>query len=157
MRGRKPKPTKLKILNGNPWKRRINKREPRAAGPVGTCPAWLSAAAKAEWKRIVPVLQQLGMAASADRAALTAYCQAWAELEDATKQLTKEGRTVQAKRGTIAHPIAHPAVARQKAALAALRAYSSEFGLTPASRSRIQLGDGEGRDELDDFLNAPSA
>ena len=150
MRGRKPKPTKLKILAGNPGKRRLNDAEPKPRGKVGTCPDWLSAAAKAEWRRVLPELEFLGLASLIDRAALAAYCQAWAELVDATRQLTREGRTIDTEKGCTAHP----AVARQKAALGALRAFASEFGLTPASRSRIRLGGGDGDDELGDFLNA---
>ena len=45
-RGRKPKPTALKVLEGNPGKRPLNDREP--VPPKGTlkCPAWLLPEAK---------------------------------------------------------------------------------------------------------------
>ena len=51
-RGRKPKPTALKVLEGNPGKRPLNDREP--VPPKGTlkCPAWLLPEAKKEWKRL---------------------------------------------------------------------------------------------------------
>ena len=41
IRGRKPKPTALKLLEGNPGKRPINEHEP--VPPKGTvkCPTWL--------------------------------------------------------------------------------------------------------------------
>ena len=53
MRGRKPKPTVLKLLDGNPGKRTINDREPTAAGGIPELPDWLDDEAKAEWYRIV--------------------------------------------------------------------------------------------------------
>lgn len=143
MRGRKPKPTRLKLLNGNPGKRPVNRSEPAPSGSVGACPTWLSAEAKREWQRILPELERLGLATLVDRAALAAYCQAWAEFEMATKQLTREGRVRLGK--------PHPAVARQKAALQAIRSFGSEFGLTPASRSRIQSGGGDGSEGDDPF------
>ena len=60
-RGRKPKPTALKVLEGNPGKRPLNDREP--VPPKGTlkCPAWLLPEAKKEWKRLAPALEAMGV------------------------------------------------------------------------------------------------
>lgn len=62
-RGRKPKPTALKILEGNPGKRPINENEP--IPPKGTvkCPTWLEPEAKKEWKRLAPSLEAMGVLA----------------------------------------------------------------------------------------------
>ena len=55
MRGRKPKPTVLKLLDGNPGKRTINDREPARRQGIPEMPAGLERrSAKAEWNRIVP-------------------------------------------------------------------------------------------------------
>jgi len=48
MRGRKPKPSRLRVIEGNPGKRALNTREPRPAVRIPTCPAHLSPSAKAE-------------------------------------------------------------------------------------------------------------
>ena len=59
-RGRKPKPTALKVLEGNPGKRPMNMNEP--VPPKGTvkCPAWLEPEAKKEWKRLASSLEAMG-------------------------------------------------------------------------------------------------
>ena len=40
-RGRKPKPTAMKELEGNPGKRPLNPNEPRPERKAPRCPAWL--------------------------------------------------------------------------------------------------------------------
>lgn len=146
-RGPPPTPTKLKIARGNPGKRPLNEREPQPAVEPPAMPAWLSPAAKAEWKRIVPELIRLGLLAKIDRAALTAYCQAVAELEIATQTLDVEGRVCRMPILNNAGEVigerlkAHPCVAQMNAASQRVKALIQEFGLTPASRSRVQAGD----------------
>ena len=41
MAGRKPKPTAVKKLEGNPGKRKLNMKEPVPAKGMPTCPDWL--------------------------------------------------------------------------------------------------------------------
>ena len=72
MRGRKPKPTRLKLIEGNPGKRATNQHEPRPEPKVPTCPAHLCPAAKAEWKRLAQELFVLGIVTALDRAAASA-------------------------------------------------------------------------------------
>ena len=79
MRGRKPKPTNLKILNGNPGKRPLNKKEPKPkvtpSGPY--CPRWPESYAKDEWQRISKELKGLGLLTDIDVTAMAAYCQTY--------------------------------------------------------------------------------
>ena len=49
-RGRKPKPTALKELEGNPGKRPLNDREPKPEKKAPPCPKWLNDDAKKEWR-----------------------------------------------------------------------------------------------------------
>lgn len=60
-RGRKPKPTAIKELEGNPGKRPLNANEPRPERKAPRCPAWLDTEAKREWRRMGKVLEQMGM------------------------------------------------------------------------------------------------
>ena len=78
--GRKPRPTHLKILEGNPGKRSLTKNEPKPRPVNPTQPDWLLREAKAEWRRVVPELERMGLLTTVDRAALATYCQAWARL-----------------------------------------------------------------------------
>ena len=55
-RGRKPKPTAVKVLEGNPGKRSLNTGEPKPEKKAPRCPAWLEDEAKKEWKRMAKQL-----------------------------------------------------------------------------------------------------
>lgn len=52
MAGRKPKPTTLKKLEGNPGKRKLNTKEPVPTKGMPDCPKWLLPGAKEEWKKL---------------------------------------------------------------------------------------------------------
>ena len=55
IKGRKPKPTKLHILNGNPSRLDLEekiKNEPIPQSIAPECPDWLLDEAKKEWNRL---------------------------------------------------------------------------------------------------------
>ena len=70
MRGRKPKPTLLKLREGNPGKRPINEHKPSPPDGMPACPDILDDEARAEWFRTTCVLKEMGLLSRADRAAL---------------------------------------------------------------------------------------
>jgi len=76
MRGRRPKPTRLKVLTGNPGKRPMNTNEPKPEPTVPECPNELGPVARAEWDRLAAELGKLKILTALDRAALAAYCRA---------------------------------------------------------------------------------
>src|SRR5262245_11926058 len=92
-RGRKRTPTGMLELRGS---RHAAGRgdEPRPVPGNVTCPSWLSAAAKAEWKRLFPELRRLGLITLVDRASFAAYCEAVGELQEATILLERDGRVI---------------------------------------------------------------
>lgn len=45
-RGRKPTPTAIKVLEGNPGKRPLNANEPKPKKKAPRCPSWLEEEAK---------------------------------------------------------------------------------------------------------------
>ena len=57
--GRKPKPTAMKELEGNPGKRKLNKKEPMPGKGMPDCPKWLLPDAQEEWKRLSEKLNQI--------------------------------------------------------------------------------------------------
>ena len=84
-RGRKPTPTAIKELEGNPGKRPLNKNEPKPTKKAPPCPKWLEPEAKKEWRRLAKKMEQLGVLTEVDMAAFAGYCQAyarWREAED---------------------------------------------------------------------------
>ena len=145
MRGRKPKPTNLKVIEGNRGKRPLNKAEPKPAPVTPTCPAWLQPKAKREWRRIVPELERMGLLTLVDRAALAMYCQEWARYVDAQAQIDKYGSVLKATGSGYVQPSPYVAIARQ--ALSACKAFGVEFGLTPSSRGRMTVPEVAGATE----------
>ena len=83
MAGRKPKPTALKKLEGNPGKRKLNTKEPVPAKGMPDCPKWLLPEAKEEWKRLCQKLSEMGVLTEIDMAAFAAYCQSYARWKEA--------------------------------------------------------------------------
>ena len=53
VRGRKPKPTAIKLLEGNPGTRPLTESEPTPPKGQIKCPTWLMPEAKKEWKRLI--------------------------------------------------------------------------------------------------------
>lgn len=60
-RGRKPKPTAMKELEGNPGKHPLNTSEPKPNKKAPACPKWLEPEAKKEWRRLA---KQFGLTPS---------------------------------------------------------------------------------------------
>src|SRR4029079_8970243 len=153
MRGRKPTPTTLKVLNGNPGKRPLNEREPAAPQGDPDPPAWLQREGKAEWERLTVDLAEMGLLSKADRPALAAYCTAWSRWVDAEAQVKKYGAVV--KSPDKGFPMKSPYLSIAEQALETMRKLMVEFGLTPSSRSRSRIpSDPGGMDEFDRFLEA---
>jgi P27 family predicted phage terminase small subunit len=142
MRGRKPKPTYLKLLNGNAGKRPLNEHEPEPAPAIPTPPAELCEDAKLEWERVAPLLHQLGTLSEIDRAALAAYCQAYGRWLKAERAVAIMGERDQLTSGlmiktTNGNPIQNPLVGIANRAMVDMVRYAAEFGMTPSARSRI--------------------
>ncbi|MCK1616588.1 phage terminase small subunit P27 family [Bradyrhizobium sp. 159] len=136
MRGRKPTPTHLKLLNGNPGKRPINLREPGPELRAPTCPAHLCPAAKAEWKRLAAQLIVLRMLTDLDRGALAAYCQAYGRWVEAERKLHETPMLLKLPSGIVQQ---NPWLTIANKQLELMHKYLTEFGLSPVSRSRVSV------------------
>jgi P27 family predicted phage terminase small subunit len=134
MRGRRPKPTRIKALTGNPGKRPLNAHEPRPEPALPECPPELSPAAQREWARLAGELSKLNLITNLDRGALATYCGAYGMWAEAMEQIQKYGTMVKSPSG---FPIQSPylSIANRQAEI--MMRIASEFGFTPASRSRI--------------------
>lgn len=134
MSGPPRKPTAVKAIQGNPGRKPLPKDEP-VYHVKTTPPAWLSDRARREWARLRPHLERLGLLTVADRAAFAVYCDAYATMVELTEDIREHGRTTLSENGV---EIPRPAVWMRKQAVAEMRAFLLEFGLTPASRSKVQ-------------------
>ena len=136
MRGRKPKPTALKLIEGNPGKRRINAREPKPPGSVPTCPAHLSPTAKSEWKRLATVLNQIGLLTQIDRSVLAAYCQAYGRWVEAERKLAETPPILKTPAGYVQ---ISPWITISNKQVELMARLMAELGLSPTSRSRLAV------------------
>lgn len=151
VRGRKPTPTALKVLEGNPGKRKLNTREPKPAKKAPTCPAWLEPEAKKEWRRLAKQMVEIGILTDIDRDSFAGYCQAYARWKEAEEFISQHGSIVRTPSGywqTV------PQVSIAQTYLKQMNRIAEQFGLTPAARSRIVAGSEkkETKDEMEALL-----
>lgn len=133
-RGRKPKPTAIKVLEGNPGKRNLNLREPKPEKKAPRCPNWLEPEAKKEWRRMIKQLEKLGVLTEVDMAAFAGYCQAYSRWKEAEEFITKHGTIVKTPSGYWQQV---PQVSIAQSYLKIMSRFCEQFGLTPSARSRI--------------------
>lgn len=140
-RGPPPKPTRLRILNGNASKRPLNTREPQPKIGTPHCPEWLSDDARKVWKRLVPLLRDMGVLTLADADAVAMYCSTYVEWRKAQDFVEKHGFVypIRGEKGEVRCFQQFPQVSIARNLLLVLKSFMGEFGLTPAARSRIAL------------------
>ena len=132
--GRKPKPTKLKLVDGNPGKRKINKREPRPESSIPNCPRQLNAIARTEWNRVSAILQRNGMITALDRAALSAYCSSFARYIYFEGKLSKKPELAIQHSKKTGYDQVSPMFTIMKAAKKDMHSFLSKFGMSPSDR-----------------------
>ncbi|MDD5352998.1 MAG: phage terminase small subunit P27 family [Candidatus Omnitrophica bacterium] len=149
MRGPKPKPTQLKIIQGNPGKRALNKNEPKPNCGIPDPPEHLSERALKEWKRIVPHLLANKLLTHLDMAALSAYCVAYGRWAEAELSILKTGKIIKTHKGNI---IQSPMVGIANTAMLLMDRFGVQFGYTPSARVRLSVEDSDDTDEMAEFL-----
>jgi phage terminase small subunit len=124
VRGRKPKPTALKLLQGT-RSDQVNYHEPRL--PIGStaAPAALSGIALDLWNELAPMLANAGMFTEGDRVGLLHLCRDHEEAMTTNDSKAKDR----------------------------LRRLLTEFGLTPSSRSRLKSTIEPPKDKLAQHLD----
>lgn len=93
MAGRRPKPTHLKVVTGNPGKRKLNDKEPQPAKEIPSPPAHLSDWGKVAWGRLTVLLDGMGILTVADSLALERLCDIYADILQLRLTIADEGRT----------------------------------------------------------------
>ena len=139
-RGRKPTPTAIKELEGNPGKRPLNTKEPKPVKKAPSCPKWL---------------EQIGILTEVDMAAFAGYCQAYARWKEAEEFITQHGSIVKTPSGYWQQV---PQVSIAQTYLKIMNRFAEQFGLTPSSRSRIIAEDNSNStvDEMEALLGGGS-
>lgn len=112
MRGPPPKPTKLRVLQGNPGKRALPKNEPQTSGEA-IRPQSLKGAAAKVWDMYAPRYIAMGTLTREDEPTFERWCLLKAKLD---------------KDGIDEFPVGLHA---------ALRSLESGFGMEPGARARL--------------------
>lgn len=151
--GPRPKPTALKLIQGNPGKRALNKDEPKPKCiKFPSPPIELDANAHIEWVRVVDELRALGMVTKLDFAVLSAYCVAYSRFKVASESLNRiadkdpmfSGLLIKTKQGNW---IQNPLLGVVRRASLDMVRFAAELGMTPSSRSRIYIESAHGADD----------
>jgi P27 family predicted phage terminase small subunit len=150
--GRKPKPTALKELAGNPGGRPLNDAEPRPE-PAGDArpPYRLMPKARRFWLENAPRLDALGLLSEIDLPAFQMMATHFGVAVEAAEVIKAEGIMTKDEHGLDRK---HPALQVLRDNSGAFRAYAAEFGMTPSSRSRVRSDAPEEQMSLADALFA---
>lgn len=145
MQGRPPKPTALKLIQGNPGKRALPAAEPKPESlPVSAePPAELSPIGKSHWCEYAPKLVRLGCLTNVDLPVFALACEKWAVIQEAETQIKLTGTIVRSPTG---YPIQNPWVAIRNRAVEDYCKIVVHFGMTPVARVRLK---GTAQGELD--------
>ena len=123
---------------------------------VAAAPVWMSADARAEWDRVMPILVERKIMTIADLAGFENYCVATGTVREMERHLQEHGHVFEAMKmdndGNLVTTglKRNPAVGIQADAMTRARLLAAELGLTPVSRSRPAIRDDDDDDSLVD-------
>jgi len=141
-RGPAKTPTNLRILRGNPSQKALPKGEPQPdIDPnVPRVPEGLGKIAAAEWRRLAAQLHKVGLLTQVDLRGLEAFCDAYEKMRTASAKLRKDGLTYETvtESGSVMMR-KRPEAEIYFSALAAMKSFIGEYGLTPSSRTRFDV------------------
>lgn len=150
MPGRKPKPTSRQIASGDPskiGKEKLKQRllaEPNAASGLPECPRHLKGRARTAWEFWAHELAVMDLNRRPDGMMLEGACVAYQQAVQADLRIAKDGPVVKEPHfvknvGLCERLKKHPAVAVSRSAWAQVKAFATEFGLSPVSRTRLAI------------------
>lgn len=152
----RPKPTRLKVLEGNPGRRDLPDDEPHLPASGIAPPDELEPAARRSWEQLVPHLERVGLLSIVDELTLAGLCTIRARLLYIWKRLRAKSRSDLLEHYTTVEGEprvrAHPYTVMERQYLEIWRKYASEFGLSPRGRVGLQVGKRDS-DDGEDLLS----
>jgi P27 family predicted phage terminase small subunit len=145
MRGRKPKPTLLKKLHGNPGQRKLNADEPQPTAPLVEAPPQFNDDMRAIWDYALANAPP-GLLGTLDRSVLSAWVVACSIYSEAVRQYASRGELLLIRLGPppargeadmrpfMQNPL-FPVINKQAAIM--MKA-AEQLGFSPVSRARVQ-------------------
>jgi len=169
LRGRKPKPTAQQVAEGDPRKLGVHRLEQKAAAEakgsrgLPNCPPHLKGRARKAWKSWSEELGRMNLDCRPDAQMLEGACVAYEAATDCYEKIQAQGRLV-AKRAVdpetnklvVVSVKTNPLVGQMNQSWMIMRAFCSEFGLSPVSRTRLIVEKpDDSEDELLEILSQP--
>ncbi|MFV0283731.1 MAG: phage terminase small subunit P27 family [Castellaniella sp.] len=134
MRGRKPTPTALKIIAGNPGKRPLNAHEPQPRGELIDPPEWMTDRQKDTWREVIE-LSPPGLLKDVDGSVFAVWVVAFDLYQEASDKLARTGMLIKAPNTGVPMQSPYLAIVNKQAQI--MMKAAAEMGFTPASRSRV--------------------
>jgi P27 family predicted phage terminase small subunit len=152
MPGRKPRPIAAQIAAGDPRRKGKHKleeqlaSEPKASKGLPSCPKHLKGRAREAWNFWARELAAMNLDRAPDAHMLEGACCAYDSAVASYEMILAQGRLI-AKKAldpktntlVVVDVKPHPAVRQGNQAWALMRAFCSEFGLSPVSRMRLAV------------------
>lgn len=89
MKGRKAVPNKiLELRGGSAHTHRAPRNEPNPLSQIPSCPSHLSKESKKEWRRVVKLLDSVGILTELDRSTLAEYCESYGKWINLKQELS---------------------------------------------------------------------
>jgi P27 family predicted phage terminase small subunit len=132
-KGRKPTPKAILAMRGSRV-RGPHKRGVDVAPGIPPAPDWMCDIARAEWDRIVPMLEASKVMSPRHQQTLAGYCDSFADMVQADAELRANGTTLMDDKGRVSN---HPAWLRKRDARNQMLKFASEFGLTASALARV--------------------
>lgn len=154
MSGPPKAPSHLRLVRGNPSKRPLNASEPNPEKRVPPTPKHFTKQGKYWFKQLGEQLLEIGVLTEADGKALEMLVDAYVDYRGAKVALESEGikKEITTTTGDVrVKPSDFLGECRE--ARKEVRGWLQEFGMTPASRSKVVATDAGSVDPLAEFLN----
>jgi len=139
-RGPPPTPTRILEMRGS-WRAHARPHEPRPEPGAPRTPDWLDETAKLVWKQLAPRLDAAGVLSKLDGNALGRYCVLFARWKRTEEFLQKHGEShlLKDREGNVRGVKLYPQAKLATHLAEQLLRLEAHFGLTPASRARIEV------------------
>lgn len=132
-----PKPRNLKLVEGT-FQGEFQQGKEKLTPPE--MPAHLNENARAEWDRILPIVEKWNLISELDSAAMALYCVSYSRWQEAEKMLA----TIAQETGDSLvimspskFPVQNPYLSIANRAMEDCYKYLQQFGLSPAARTRV--------------------
>ena len=155
MRGRKPKTAGQHLAEGDPshfGRKKLLERqaaEPKPVRGLPPCPSHLKGMARKAWLFLAPQIELMEQDYKPDALMLEGACVNYARAVQADQIVDREGLTVEESRiddetgeKTVLRVKTRPEVHISNQAWLRVRAFCSEFGISPVSRTRLAMEKG---------------